>query len=76
MYYIIDHINEIWDFISLAASANQACSTTMKNTTPPPSSFEDISTQRKHHNVVDEFNFMKILGKGSFGKVCVFSLVF
>ena len=55
--------------ICLASSPNQVVSTTAKQRTPPPCSYDDISINRKHHNVIDEFNFTKILGKGSFGKV-------
>ncbi|CAF2744921.1 unnamed protein product [Rotaria sp. Silwood2] len=51
------------------SSANQPGATSIKHATPPPSSFDDNSIKQKHHNLIDEFNFLKILGKGSFGKV-------
>ncbi|CAF3403872.1 unnamed protein product [Rotaria sp. Silwood1] len=43
---------------------------TTKTPTPPPSSLSDDSLiKRQHHYTIDDFHFMKVLGKGSFGKV-------
>ena len=53
----------------LASTANQTASATPKHPTPPPVSFDEMSSKLKHHNTIDDFNFVKILGKGSFGKV-------
>lgn len=60
----------------LASSAGQTASNSAKQATPPPfssssstSSSDDSSSKRKHMNSIDEFHFLKMLGKGSFGKV-------
>jgi len=62
-------------YFLLASSAHQTASNASKQTTPPPSSSatssssDEFSSKRKHMNSIDEFQFLKMLGKGSFGKV-------
>ena len=54
----------------LAPSTPQVTPQAQKTPTPPPSSTsDDSSAKRQHHFTIDNFHFLKVLGKGSFGKV-------
>ncbi|CAF3723118.1 unnamed protein product [Rotaria socialis] len=55
--------------VDTSSASNQTTSTSVKQASPPPSTSDDNSSKQTNRIAMEDFNFLKMLGKGSFGKV-------
>ncbi|CAF3327175.1 unnamed protein product [Rotaria socialis] len=55
--------------VDTSSASNQTTSTSVKQPSPPPSTSDDNSSKQTNRIAMEDFNFLKMLGKGSFGKV-------